>query len=189
MLQTFIDMKNIAVIIAFFFVCSLNLIAQEPISYSKVIQTDSVGKDVLFSTIHEWFAMNYNSANDVIQLADKEGGTIVGKGLFSYSLGKLMYNCYDGTISYTIKVTIKDNRYKVDLLNFTHKSCPACNVSCSMGLITTAEQYTASSFDNKAMTKIWVDAKVKIENYANSIFYSLEEKTNSIKTEIIDSNW
>jgi hypothetical protein len=90
-----------------------NLNSDKPIEFSKVIYTDSVGKEKIFVSINDWFASNFKSANDVIQMSDKEAGVIVGKGALSYSYGKMSYIGYDGFITYTIKVYIKDNRFKL----------------------------------------------------------------------------
>ena len=65
--------------------------SQNPISFSKVIQAYSIGKTDLFVAVNDWFATNYNSAKDVIQMADKEAGIISGVGIFDYSFGKYTY--------------------------------------------------------------------------------------------------
>jgi hypothetical protein len=176
-------MKNIIFYFSLIFVSTISLLGQENLSFSKVIQTDSVGKIVLFVNINDWFATTYNSANDVIQMADKDAGIIIGNGSFSYSFGKLAYLCYDGYVKYTIKVNIKDNRYKVELTNFNHSVKAGNNISCALGIITNSATYTDTGISKSYHNKVWEDLKLKVELYSNDIFKSLENKTKSIKTE------
>lgn len=113
--------------------------SQEPLAFSKVIEAENKNKTELFIKINDWFAVNYNSANDVIQMADKEAGIIVGKGNMDYSLGKFTYICYDGILNYTVKVQFKDNRFKVDISNFIHSVNPGNGQQCNLGLISINE--------------------------------------------------
>ncbi len=153
---------------------------QEGITFSKVIRVDSVGKAELFSTINDWFASTYNSANDVIQMADKEDGTIIGKGSMNYSFGKAVYGCYEGYINYTIKAYIKDNRYKIELSNFSHVGNGS---ACSLSNITTAEFYATTGMSKNYQNNVWKDLKTKIELFSNDIFESLNKKTKSVKSD------
>lgn len=150
--------------------------SQEAITHSKVVQVDSVNKAALFSMVHEWFASTYNSANDVIQMADKEAGTIIGKGLLRYSYGKATYTCYEGTISYTIKVSVKDNRYKVELTNFIHTPDPG-HGPCGLGVITDQAPPTPKGFLKGYHQNVWADIKAKTDEFSKSAIASLEAKT------------
>jgi hypothetical protein len=112
------------------FVSPLLCFAQHPdmplvegkITYEQVVRVDSAtSQSDLFARSREWFAKTYRSANNVIQLEDKENGKIVGKGVFSVT-GKSMGTTYDsGIINYTITVQAKDGRYKYTLENFYHE--------------------------------------------------------------------
>jgi hypothetical protein len=43
----------------------------------EIIKIDSLKADVIFTKAKEWITLNYKSANDVIQLADKESLKII----------------------------------------------------------------------------------------------------------------
>ncbi len=159
------------------------LIAQENLTFTKVIQTDSISSTDLFIKVNDWFATVYNTANKVIQMADKDAGIIIGNGAFIYSYGKFGFSCYDGFIEYTIKVYVKDNRFKVEMTNFNHTV--DINHGCPLGLITTAEVYTTTGISKNYHNKVWNDIKVKAEAYSNEIFKALE---NNIK-ESGQSDW
>ena len=165
------------------------------IEFSKVIYTDSVGKTKLYVTINDWFATNFKSANDVIQMADKEAGIIIGKGNFSYYYenDKTLFSNYSGFtgyIEYTIKVYIKDNRYKVEIFNFSHKSTNVSN-SLSLGRITKTVPIatTYKMIMQRYYEDVWSNMIPKIKSYSEDIFTSLEQATKKVKSENDDDGW
>jgi hypothetical protein len=158
------------------------VLAQEPITFFKVIQTDSVGKEALFAVINEWFASTYNSANDVIQMNDKQAGTIIGRGSVDYYCQDVFSRCYDGYLEYTIKAFVKDNRYKVELTNFTHKNFPDLAKVCSLGVVTDAPIYTDKWPGKKYDNAVWDDLKIKASAISDHLIKSIENKTNNLAT-------
>lgn len=187
-------MKYPIAVILFLFASVVAGIAQDstridPVTYSKVIQADSILKDALYSSIHEWFIANYKSANDVIVTSDKQAGLIVGKGVIIYDFGKTTYACYKGYIKYTIRVTVKDNKYKVELENFYHTVNLGNSASCALGDVTTALIYTDKGIAKSFHNAVWTDIKTKVEKFSNDIFISLEDKTKKAKTGGAGENW
>lgn len=164
------------------------------VEFSKVINTDSVGKTKLFVTINDWFATNFKSANDVIQMADKEAGIIIGKGTFSYyyEYDKTLfgnYNCFKGFVNYTIKVYIKDNRYKVEVFNFSHEAINSSGYPLSLGYITNIAKVSAFKYQQKYYDDVWKDLITKIKSESEDIFTSLEKATKKVKSENDDDGW
>lgn len=80
---------------------------------SGVVQIDSVSKDRLFAKTMEWIALNYKSANDVIQLSNKEDGKIICKGNF-----KTMVLLTSGYIGHTLTLDFKDGKFRYQYTNF-----------------------------------------------------------------------
>lgn len=182
-------MKKYNSLIGLLLITSLNLDAQENFTLEKVIQTDSIGKNLLYATINDWFASTYNSANDVIQMSDKDAGIIIGKGSMAYSKKGMSYMCYSGYIKYTIKVYVKENRYKVVLTDFNHSVKVGNGPQCALGTITTADVYATKGMSKKYHNNTWNDIKSTVEQYSNGIFESLEKKTNNVKVETVDDDW
>jgi hypothetical protein len=89
------------------------------INYSKVIDVTNKSKEELYSISKIFFVNNFNSANKVIQLDDKENNTIIGKGnakiLASAGMGvySTMY------LNYSIKIESKDNKIRYEIYNFS----------------------------------------------------------------------
>ncbi len=183
-------MKKIFLQVSLILIMGIGLQGQEALSYSKVIQTDSVGIPTLYVAIYDWFASTYNTANDVIQLADKEAGVLIGNGSMKYKYGTYITKCNDGYIKYTIKVYVKDNRYKVELTNFTHIIKPENASYCELGLITTAEESkTKKGIQKKTNEKVWKNIKLVVWEYSNNVFALLEEKTKDLKSVNADDEW
>ena len=158
---------------------TISEIPKKNLSFEKVIQTENINKTDLFISVNEWFATSYNSANDVIQMSDKEAGKIIGKGVMNCNMDG--NSSYDGKINYTINVAIKDNRYKVILSNFTHTG-----KGISLGLITNEEIYSTKGMLKKYNNKAWKDIKLMIEDYCNNIFTDISKKANNSNT---DDDW
>lgn len=178
-------MRNI-LLFTFVFI-STNIHGQENLNFEKVIQADKMSKSLIFIKVNEWFASNYSSANDVIQMAEKDEGIIIGKGNLSYNHKGYLYRCYEGYIGYTIKVYTKDNRFKVVLSNFQHTVIASNTEACQLGLITTSEEFTNTGISKKYHNIVWNDIKTQSEIFSKNIFRELEEAVNDNSFE--DDDW
>lgn len=61
-----------------------NLIAQNEIEYSEVVEIKDVSKDVLYSNGLIWFVETFSDSRSVIQAKDHEAGMIIGNGIFEF---------------------------------------------------------------------------------------------------------
>lgn len=73
-----------------------------------------ITKDILFEKANEWVALKFTSANDVIQMMDKEAGKIIVKGMLPVKL-------YKGVLSFALIIECKDKRYKYSIIDVIHK--------------------------------------------------------------------
>jgi len=134
-------------------------IAREPLTYSKVIQADSLDKTSIYVALRAWFSETYKSSNAVIQMDDKDAGVIIGKATTKYSYGGLVYRCYEGYVNYTVKVQIRDGRYKAEVSNINHEVLPGNSKGCILGLITTAEKHSEKGAQKAYENKVADDIK------------------------------
>lgn len=79
-------------------------------------------KTDLFALINKWISINYNSAQNVIQMNDAESGTIIIKGInevnYSNLTGKFLAPSYSADVisskfNHTIEINVKDNKFRV----------------------------------------------------------------------------
>jgi hypothetical protein len=91
---------------------------------SEIIALDSLKADVIFTKAKEWIVLNYKSAKDVIQLADKESLKIIAKGNFRSTLFMK-----EGFISHTLVLDFKDGKMRYTYSNFSYYSSGSGNMN------------------------------------------------------------
>jgi len=84
------------------------------ITYTQVIPCEGKSSSQLYVLLNYWFTASFNDANSVIQLNDKELGTIIAKGyvenIAAYAGGT---NTYNVSLEPVIKVDIKEGKIRV----------------------------------------------------------------------------
>ena len=92
----------------------LTLDKNDALTFTEVTECKGQTKEQLYTKLNYWFASTFNDANSVIQLNDKESGTLIGVGFVeavaSHTGG---FNQYTVHIRPVIKVDIKDNKIRV----------------------------------------------------------------------------
>jgi hypothetical protein len=113
-----------------FILMPLFTLAQE---YSEVVEVPGKSSDQLYSTAREWFAETFKSANNVLQMDDPIAGKLIGKASTkvseSYVAGGMIKvpMTIDWYPNFTIKVSVKDGRYKCEIIDITIKT-PGQNI-------------------------------------------------------------
>ena len=106
---------------------SLNCVAQEYTLEEKTItsvfEIEGKAKAEIFSSINKWIALNYNSAQNVVQLNDKESGNIIVKGINEavyknvmkelYPKNKYMQEFSTVKFNHTVEINVKDNKFRI----------------------------------------------------------------------------
>jgi hypothetical protein len=163
------------------------------ISYTLIDSIKST-KEALYFNAKSYIVDNFKSANDVIQLDDKDNFTIIGKGSTKTTIkvisGMLPFY-FDYYLNYNLRIQSKENRYKIDIYNIVVKNYT------EYGEITYTYQdgCNKSLFENDYKTKSMQKAAIKhrypIYEYANQYFidilYSIKDYMHkSIKE---NENW
>jgi Domain of unknown function (DUF4468) with TBP-like fold len=119
-------MKKTLILLILLFAFNLSY-AQEFTIESKTIIgvfiAEGKTKSQIFSSINKWISLNYNSAQDVVQLNDKEAGNIIVKGINEavyknvikklYPKNKYILEYNTVKFNHTLEINIKDERYRV----------------------------------------------------------------------------
>lgn len=159
---------------------SLTLIAnaQKPVVFAEVIKLDSsITKEELFKRARMWFAESFKSSKDVLQISDKESGELVGKPMFTY------YSQYftgsgatKGKVSYTVKVFVKQGRYKYEIGDFMHEAYRSNEYPKDIGLIMVDTFKSLGFIGGKNLDKkVWNELKSLSEKEATTLIISLKE--------------
>jgi hypothetical protein len=149
--------------------------------YSDIVSIEdtTISKEQLYLIIIEWFNGNFKSSKHVIQFEDKEEGVIIGKG--NIPIKKTMY-LTDSRVEFTIKILIKDSKYRYRIMNFSHIS----NYDI--------KKYSGGNLNDSKpdcgyflMTKKgWKQVKEQTNIEINLLIISLKETINQA---IIEDNW
>jgi hypothetical protein len=176
------------------FLCFSQVSLSKPLTYGNVIKVDSmISTRQLYARCRSWFAESYRSAQDVIQMDDKENGKIIGKGNLKYS-SKIFVGseATKGWVRYTVSIQVKPGRYKYELTNFNHEGNPLNDgEKLSFGLITTETEcpYKIGLLTGKGWrNKVWRDIKENIEINIIPLIESLKI-TIGKPADDKDSNW
>ncbi|UKT65601.1 DUF4468 domain-containing protein [Pedobacter mucosus] len=81
------------------------------IFYEQVAQCTDTQKDLYFKA-RKWFVDTFNSAKSVLQMEDKEEGSLAGKAFYTYDFNNGM-STSKVTIDFTLNLDIKEGKYRV----------------------------------------------------------------------------
>jgi hypothetical protein len=143
------------------------------ITYSEIIQVDSVNSQELYVRAHAWFAHTFISAQNVIQLDDKEAGRIIGKGTFAVADNVenpgLMNVHVSGTVDFTIEIQTKDGRYKYIFTNLSFKLLGMQERDLRSEILS-----TSGTYKNK-MNLRWLELRENTDKTVLNIISSLKQ--------------
>jgi len=97
------------------------------IEFDEIIALGGVTKNELYSRAREWFAVTFNSANNVIQMDDEKNGKIIGKG-FSDIVIMFFGSKTKEMLHFTLSVYVKEERYRIKMNNFSFQVYPTKGV-------------------------------------------------------------
>jgi hypothetical protein len=151
--------------------------------FQDVVRVEGASKDQLYSAALAWFGQTFVSGKEVLQIQDRDGGTLVGRPLFKYEpVALVASNGIRGVVRYTITLEFKDDRYRYALSSFTHEGNPLNpGGQFSFGVITSDKQCPRKVFgpSPSVREKTWQDLQAKTQSEAENIVASLKTKLNA----------
>lgn len=160
--------------------------------YVKVIDDLNLNKDELFNRALSYFTYNYTSASDVINIKDKEAGTIVGKGYFKtfYCTTQMLVIGTDFSAYHILRVDIKNNKIRVIL------TVSEYDVRTSGGNVPDINNkidiYNTAPFNKKGVQKkLFTNAFLALHRRCLLTLYSFEKsiKEGNTSSELENSDW
>lgn len=155
-------------------------VKNEKICYSEVVEVPGVSKDELYNRAYTWFVKTYKSAKDVIQMADKESGKIIGKGWFTHPFSKIK-------TEHSVTIMVKDGRYKYIITDFIFN-----DKMVIAGLLTTFNDPLEETYKNmKPERKIHAKNMNQFNDYVNAMVQTLKDSMNKTAStgETEEDNW
>jgi len=182
-------MKRILYLFFALFTTTSIMQSQTPIAVDTVIPLQGISQEEAYVRAYTWIAKNYNSANDAIQLADKEAGKIVSKGMFLHEHGsRMLYLQFYGKIYYTLTLQFREGRYKITVDGFTHESQQEEGdfFHNSFGTVTDGFENGGKAWaKKKSFQKYWTNLQESCIEYGTTL---ISEINNAIN-QATDDDW
>lgn len=165
------------------------------LSYSEVVQVDSsLSKDELYKRARAWFTEVYKDTHKTLEIEDRPAGELSGSGSMKFIVSFAMGNAGNGTISYKVRISVKDGKYKYEINSFVHegsdKYIDGTNFKGTFGLITTDEECPKANCPYKAYPKVcektWKEIKERIKGEVLTLSISLSDY---MKSPVKKSDW
>lgn len=97
------------------------------VTFSQIVEIPEKGKSELYSYALEWVATKYVSAQNVIQMSDPDGGTIVLKAIADVHSKPLMGVSAIFYFKYKLVISIKDGKARVIIDNLINEEVGSSN--------------------------------------------------------------
>jgi len=88
-----------------------------------IFEAEGKSKNELYASINKWISINYNSSKSVIQMNDKESGTIIIKGINELAYTNIEKAVYPNNrfhsentstkFDHLIEINIRDNKFRI----------------------------------------------------------------------------
>lgn len=138
------------------------------------------GGDVLFGRARAWFSTVFNDADAVLDLGDPTARVLAGKALFRYKGGAAIYGDPSGVVRFTVRVEVKDDRYRLTIGRFEHDALDPVH-AVNFGLLRDVEDLTADQCvprvactAKKWRVQTWTNLKAAAMSTSASLAASLE---------------
>lgn len=140
------------------------------------VKIDSIdlSKDELYARAKSYFAYSFKSAQDVIQLDDKENGKIIAKGNFT-SMNKTAIGRYGSRIQFTFTIDLRDGRFRGIIEDLYHDGLIS-DSSIAGGSFSNEKPAIGTLFLPKSMWE-----KIKIQGRLDAVSH-LEDFVNYMKS-------
>jgi hypothetical protein len=140
----------------------------QPLSFVEVVPVERTPAKELYLRAVSWLAHSVVDAESVLEVQDRESGTLISKVAIPYEPNVSTENVR-GFITFTVTIMVKDGRYKYMISDFTHHGSPSASEDAiNFGPLTTADEYPEIS------TKIWKHLKTVSASRASDLIHSMK---------------
>jgi hypothetical protein len=137
--------------------------------FSEVIKVDSADKNELYLRAKSFFANSFKSGKAALQMEDKDDGILIGKSKIGLCDGEdgISFGCHD--MHFSIKITVKDGRYKYEIYDILFKTPPSYPYYPN-GI----EMAQSALFDSTNYYRSNGEPKSRLEDAKNRVFRQIE---------------
>jgi NADH dehydrogenase/NADH:ubiquinone oxidoreductase subunit G len=135
------------------------------VDYTGVVEVAGVTQAQLYTRAYEWVAKNYNSALDVLQMQDKDAGTLIVKG----NTKAYFHGHPFGLVAHTLSIYVKEGKYKYGITDLQHVA-----EANSYGSFEQDEPHYAPGASKGTAQKAWNEIKRTTDADVRAIIASLQ---------------
>lgn len=163
----------------------IEVIADEFPYYQGIISAPGKNAEEIYTTLREWVALAYNSANNVIQMDDPYSGKIITKGVHEYFYPQSALGMTVSVVShlkYSLVIDIKPERLRYTL-QINEGTTGTSNVENMNSLLLSdppINPITGMPYKKRQLEKVYEIKQIhfdKIEDFKNSIIASMSQST------------
>lgn len=93
-----------------------------PYQFILIDTSITATKTELYTRARAWFAQEFRSGKDVLQMDDKEAGKLIGRALFAVPVNNgFGMPIGESYVYYTITIDVRDNKFRCILSDFLHE--------------------------------------------------------------------
>ena len=153
--------------------------------FEEVVKTPNFTPEKVYALYREWFVTTFVNAEAVLQMDDKESGVLIGK---SFTHIATAGGWFSQQINFTLKIYIREGRFKYVLTDFYLYTPPSKYISTSTTPLEDYDLNNLSSFYNRNGKKNksrvalkenfileFTDFGEKIKSYISKIETDLEQ--------------
>lgn len=160
------------------------------ITYSGVVQVEGKTAAQLYDMALMWYNDAFKSGKDVLQITDKEGGKLMGKAVFTHTIELIgALNTTEGKVTYSVKIFVKDGRYKYEISDFISESLDNQKFA-GFGRITSsnsAPDVYLFGFGQGVKNRHWMEIRRMCDDKALQLIVNLKKYMTEHSTS--DSDW
>jgi len=145
------------------------------ITYNSVVDVPGKDKQEIYDKIKLYLVERYNNFREVVQLDDKTNGIIVLKAAMRFVEGGAYYQ---GWIDYTVKIQVKDEKFKIEMKDLDHNVTPGSRNSFGLGLLNRNPKFTEKGWFKNQHNNAWKIAKDFSANYFKGLTLSITDFLN-----------
>lgn len=94
------------------------------VEYQSVEIADSMSATAIYQAVRLWFVETFPDSREVLEVDDKEQGLLIGTGWSNISGGSVGPYPIDNKLWFTLKIEIKEGRYRWKLYNLQRQAPP-----------------------------------------------------------------
>lgn len=144
-------------------------------SFKQVVKAEHVSKAELYTRGREWFARTFRSADQVLEMEDREAGKLIGKAYSPFRNGA---DCW-----YTVIVQVKDGKYKVEITNIYYKAKGSTTYTTVS--ITAEKQFSGQAFKSDGTMR---PAYQQYKEETEKVVYALQQGIKAAMSRAVAQN-